>query len=89
MFLVLALDHLRKDFRSQDARRISHRRNRPVSEIVRFRARRRKNYEAYTVYMLNNFFKVVGQTRGVPVLAGRPVSPVCVRSRTGREIWKL
>ena len=39
-------DLLRKDFRS---------------EIVRFRARRRKNYEAYTVYMLNNFFKVVAE----------------------------
>ena len=24
-----------------------------------------KNYEAYTVYMLNNFYKVAGQTRGV------------------------
>ena len=57
-------DLLRKDFRS---------------EIVRFRARRRKNYEAYTAYMLSNFCKAVGQTRGVPVLAGRPVS----------EIWKL
>src|SRR3989344_3676971 len=30
-------------------------------EIFRFRARRRKNYEAYTVYMLNNFFKVVAE----------------------------
>ena len=39
-------DLLRKDFRS---------------EIVRFRARRRKNYEAYTAYMLNNFFKVVAE----------------------------
>src|SRR3989344_914363 len=41
-----SLDLLRKDFRS---------------EIVRFRARRRKNYEAYTAYMLNNFFKVVAE----------------------------
>src|SRR3990167_8489999 len=39
-------DLLRKDFRS---------------EIVIFRARRRKNYEAYTAYMLNNFFKVVAE----------------------------
>ena len=27
-------------------------------EIFRFRARRRKNYEAYTAYMLNNFYEV-------------------------------
>ena len=27
-------------------------------EIFRFRARRRKNYEAYTAYMLNNFSEV-------------------------------
>src|SRR3989344_286788 len=40
------IDLLRKDFRS---------------EIIRFRARRRKNYEAYTAYMLNNFFKVVAE----------------------------
>ena len=36
------VDLLRKDFRS---------------EIFRFRARRRKNYEAYTPYMLNNFIR--------------------------------
>jgi len=27
-------------------------------EIFRFRARRSKNYEAYTEYMLNNFYEV-------------------------------
>ena len=30
-------------------------------EIPRFRARRSKNYEAYTVYMLNNFYEVVAE----------------------------
>ena len=30
-------------------------------EMFRFRARRSKNYEAYTVYMLNNFCKVVAE----------------------------
>ena len=30
-------------------------------EIPRFQARRSKNYEAYTVYMLNNFYKVVAE----------------------------
>ena len=38
------LDLLRKDFRS---------------EIFRFRVRRRKNSEAYTEYMLKNFYKAV------------------------------
>jgi len=31
------------------------------SEIIRFRARRRKNYEAYTAYTVNNLFKVVAE----------------------------
>ena len=30
-------------------------------EIFRFRARRSKNYEAYTVYMLNNFYEVAAE----------------------------
>jgi len=30
-------------------------------EIFRFRARRNKNYEAYTLYMLNNFCEVVAE----------------------------
>jgi len=43
---VERIDLLRKDFRS---------------EIFRFRARRSKNYEAYTPYMLNNFCEVVAE----------------------------
>ena len=31
------------------------------NEIVRFRARRNKNYEAYTVYLPNNFYKVAAE----------------------------
>ena len=31
------------------------------SEIFRFRARRSKNYEAYTLYMLNNFYEVAAE----------------------------
>jgi hypothetical protein len=42
------IDLLRKDFRS---------------EIIRFRVRRSKNYEAYTAYMLNNFCKAVAEIR--------------------------
>ena len=43
----MTIDLLRKDFRS---------------EIFRFRARRSKNYEAYTAYMLSNFYKVGGDS---------------------------
>jgi len=30
-------------------------------EIFRFRVRRRKNFEAYTAYMLKNFYKAVAE----------------------------
>jgi len=43
-------------FKIKDLRRKDFR-----GEIIRFRARRRKNYEADTAYMVNNLFKVVAE----------------------------